>query len=164
MYMYIYIYIYIYFIIYIYIYIYICSIYIYIYIYICYLTLYTYIYTYIHTYVLFCPGHDGWWHRSALEAAHRIVTWNDGMPRHSCHILPFRPILWNRYLPPEPANTANNSPKSISEGGRIWQVCMIIVITVTVYCYHYYCYKLYHYHYCCYTQRAHSAWVWFGGG
>ena len=42
---------------------------------------------------------------------------------HSCHILPFQPILWNRYLPPEPANTAKHSPKSISEGGRIWQVC-----------------------------------------
>ena len=25
----------------------------------------------------------------------------------------------------EPANTAKHSPKSISEGGRIWQVCSI---------------------------------------
>ena len=41
---------------------------------------------------------------------------------HSCHILPFQPILWNKYFPPEPANTAKHSPKSISEGGRIWQV------------------------------------------
>ena len=42
--------------------------------------------------------------------------------RHSCHILPFQPILWNRHFPPEPANTAKHSPKAISEGGRIWQV------------------------------------------
>ena len=41
---------------------------------------------------------------------------------HSCHILPFQPILWKRYCPPEPANTARRSPKSISEGVRIWQV------------------------------------------
>ena len=32
---------------------------------------------------------------------------------HSCHILPFQPILWNRYFPPEPATTAKHSPKSI---------------------------------------------------
>ena len=42
---------------------------------------------------------------------------------HTCHILPFQPILWNRYFPPEPAKRAKHSPKSISEGGRIWQVC-----------------------------------------
>ena len=41
----------------------------------------------------------------------------------SCHILPFQPILGDKYFPPEPANTAKRSPKSISEGGRIWQVC-----------------------------------------
>ena len=41
---------------------------------------------------------------------------------HSCHILPFQPMLWNKYFPPEPAKTAKNSPRSISEGGRIWQV------------------------------------------
>ena len=41
---------------------------------------------------------------------------------HGCYILPFRPSLWNTYFPPEPANTAKHSPKSISEGGRIWQV------------------------------------------
>ena len=41
---------------------------------------------------------------------------------HSCHILHFQPILWNKDFPPEPANTAKHSPKSISEGGRIWQV------------------------------------------
>ena len=38
---------------------------------------------------------------------------------HICHILLFQPILWNKYFPPEPANTAKHSPKSISEGGRI---------------------------------------------
>ena len=41
---------------------------------------------------------------------------------HSCHILPSQPTLWNKCFPPEPANTAKRSPKSISEGGRIWQV------------------------------------------
>ena len=35
---------------------------------------------------------------------------------HSCHILPLQPILWNKYFPPEPANTAKHSPKSISAG------------------------------------------------
>ena len=40
---------------------------------------------------------------------------------HSCHILPFQPILWNKYFPPEPAKTAKHSPKSMSEEGRIWQ-------------------------------------------
>ena len=42
--------------------------------------------------------------------------------RHSCHILPFQPILWNNYFPPEPAKTAKRSPTFISEGGRWWQV------------------------------------------
>ena len=41
---------------------------------------------------------------------------------HICHVLPFQPLLWNRYVPSEPANTAKHSPQSISEGGRIWQV------------------------------------------
>ena len=41
---------------------------------------------------------------------------------HSCHILPFQPILWNKYFPPESAKTAKHSPKSNSEEGRIWQV------------------------------------------
>ena len=41
---------------------------------------------------------------------------------HGCHILPFRPILWNCFFPSEPAKTAQNNPKPISEGGRIWQV------------------------------------------
>ena len=35
------------------------------------------------------------------------------------------------HFPPEPAKTAKHSPTSISEGGRIWQVC---------YYYHYYYY------------------------
>ena len=35
---------------------------------------------------------------------------------HSCHILPFQPIVWSINFPPEPANTAKHSPKSISEG------------------------------------------------
>ena len=41
---------------------------------------------------------------------------------HSCHILPFQPILWNKYFPAEPANAAKHSQQLISEGGRIWQV------------------------------------------
>ena len=43
--------------------------------------------------------------------------------RHSCHILPFQPTLWNSYFPSEPVKPAKNSPPSISEGGRLWQVC-----------------------------------------
>ena len=42
---------------------------------------------------------------------------------HGCHILPFQPILWNRCFPSKSVKLAKNSPKSISEGGRIWQVC-----------------------------------------
>ena len=42
---------------------------------------------------------------------------------HSCHILPFQPILWNRCFPSELVKTTKISPKSISEGGRIWRVC-----------------------------------------
>ena len=45
-----------------------------------------------------------------------------GDDMHSCHILPFQPILWNSYFPPEPVKPAKNSPSSISEGGRLWQV------------------------------------------
>ena len=46
----------------------------------------------------------------------------DRVDGHSCHILPFQPILWDKYFPSEPVKTAQNSPKSISEGGRIWRV------------------------------------------
>ena len=46
-----------------------------------------------------------------------------GRRTQSCHILPFRPVLWNICFPSEPAKTASkNKPWSISEGGRIWQV------------------------------------------
>ena len=44
---------------------------------------------------------------------------------HSCHVLPFQPILWNRCFPSEPVKTAKHSPQSIPEGGRIWQVCLL---------------------------------------
>ena len=53
----------------------------------------------------------------------RIKASTKRQPRRSCHILPFQPILWNRDFPSEPSTTAENSPQSISEGGRIWQVC-----------------------------------------
>ena len=43
---------------------------------------------------------------------------------HSCHILPFQPILWNRHFLSKPAKTAQNSSKSISEGGRICHLCI----------------------------------------
>ena len=51
-----------------------------------------------------------------------VLAWSFGRATHSCHILPFQPLLRNRYVPSEPANTAKHSPQSISEGGRIWQV------------------------------------------
>ena len=41
---------------------------------------------------------------------------------HTCHILPFQPILWNRCFPSKSVKSAQNSPNSISEGGRIWRV------------------------------------------
>ena len=43
-------------------------------------------------------------------------------PEHTCHILPFQPILWNRCFLSKSVKSAQNSPKSISEWGRIWQV------------------------------------------
>ena len=41
---------------------------------------------------------------------------------HTCHILPFQPILCNRCFPSKSVKSAKRSPTSISEGGRIWQV------------------------------------------
>ena len=41
---------------------------------------------------------------------------------HTCHILSFQPILWNRCFQSKSVKSAQNSPKSISEGGRIWRV------------------------------------------
>ena len=38
------------------------------------------------------------------------------------HILPFQPILRGIYFRSGPAKTTPNSPQSISQGGRIWQV------------------------------------------
>ena len=52
--------------------------------------------------------------------------------KHSCHILPFQPILWNRYFPSEPAKTYKSNPQPISEGGRIWQVCWVIMLVDSV--------------------------------
>ena len=52
-----------------------------------------------------------------------LLSFMGDLPQgHSCHILPFQPILWNRCFPPEPVKATRNSPQSISEGGRIWQV------------------------------------------
>ena len=51
----------------------------------------------------------------------------------SCHSLPFQPILRNIDFLSELAKTYENSPRSISEGGRTWQVlpvevkCCIII-------------------------------------
>ena len=39
----------------------------------------------------------------------------------SCHILPFQPLMRNRYFPSEHLKAAPKRPESISEGGRIWQ-------------------------------------------
>ena len=102
--------------IYIYIYIYIWCIYIHIYIhiYIYIHIIYIYIYIYMYTHISRTPGPGSSWQR-----------WPTLCPGvvHGCHILPFQPILWSKYFPPEPAKTAKHSPKSISKGGRIWQVC-----------------------------------------
>ena len=63
---------------------------------------------------------------SPYITSHYLTFHNKLCTFHSCHILPFQPILWNKYVPPEPATTAKHSPKSISEGGRIWQVCVLL--------------------------------------
>ena len=59
-------------------------------------------------------------HCSVSMAGGRLVC----IP-HTCHILPFQPILWNIYFPPEPAKATKNSPQWISEGGIILQVCTL---------------------------------------
>ena len=99
--MYVYVYVYVYMYMYMYMYVYI----------------YIYVYTFMYNYIYICiererereRGHAG--QRAAAEPEVR---------GHGCHILPFQPILRSKYFPPEPANTAKHSPKSISEGGRIW--------------------------------------------
>ena len=53
--------------------------------------------------------------RYTLSRRHHVYN-------HTCHILPFQPILWNRCFPSKSVKSAQNSPKSISEGGRIWRV------------------------------------------
>ena len=85
----------------------------------------TYIYIYIYTwYIHMWPEGT----RTPWRTWRSAWSWTPprrkilGRPGHGCHILPFQQILWNEYLPSEPANTAKRSPKSISEGGRIWQV------------------------------------------
>ena len=55
---------------------------------------------------------------------HTQFRWTRARCCHTCHLLPFRPIPCSRYLLPEPVQRVKNSPKSISEGGRIWQVCI----------------------------------------
>ena len=117
----------------------------YIYIYIC---IHTYTYTY-NVYVhmicinsitctcIICPlswaSHASMYYGCALGGA------RPGPPSyHSCHILPFEPILWDRQFPPEPARTAKHSPKSISEGGRIWQVWLLLYYINCIYIVLYY--------------------------
>ena len=90
------IYIYIYMYIYIYIYIYLCMcIYIYIYIHIC-IYIYIYIYMYVHTYNM-CIYTMHKQHAVTLcrprLSLRTYVAVLGGMLRHSCHILPFQPIL-----------------------------------------------------------------------
>ena len=45
---------------------------------------------------------------------------------HTCHILPVQPIPWNRCFPSESVKSAQNGPESISEGSRIWRVCLFV--------------------------------------
>ena len=42
--------------------------------------------------------------------------------RFYCHLLPVQPILWSTYFLSEPVKTPRKCPRSISEGGKIWQV------------------------------------------
>ena len=59
------------------------------------------------------------------ELSKIITSYDSFQSPNTCHILPFQPILWNQYFPPQPAKAAKRSPKSISEGGRIWRVWMM---------------------------------------
>ena len=40
-----------------------------------------------------------------------------------CHQMP---LMWNRWFPSKSVKSFQNSPKSISEGGRIWQVGLLL--------------------------------------
>ena len=64
------------------------------------------------------------WHLYAnADTKAEMMMLGTVMATHTRHILPFQPILWNRCFPSEPVKTAQNSPSSISEGVRLWQVC-----------------------------------------
>ena len=67
-------------------------------------------------------GADGHAVLDLEEGVGHAAADDDLVDLHSCHILPFQLILSNRWLPSEPVKTTKNSPESISEGGRIWQV------------------------------------------
>ena len=88
-----------------------------------YICMYVYIYIYIVYYTIIL--HIITWYNTIVYVW--LVAFAEPVRppsfRHSCHILPFQPILWSKDFPPEPANAAKHSPKSISEGGRIWRVC-----------------------------------------
>ena len=49
---------------------------------------------------------------------------------HSCHILPFQPVLRNRRFPSEPVTSAQNSPKSISDMASICIIPRIITMII----------------------------------
>ena len=44
--------------------------------------------------------------------------WNRNLPtpNHSCHILPFQPILWNSFFPSEPAKPPRTAPNLFQRG------------------------------------------------
>ena len=132
-YIYIYIYVYLKYMLYMYIYanmhvgvcMYVC-IYIYIYIYIYMGVWYTYIYIYIYIYI----------HVGSLYMWRARALMHYAMIYHSCHILPFQPILRNKYFPSKPANTAKHSPKSISEGVEYGKYDAMIYYTLIYLCVH----------------------------
>ena len=83
----------------------------------------THIYIYIYIYTSYVASPRKTWRGARSDWARRRRPKSRRVYR-SFHILPFQPILFNRYLPSEPVKTAKNSPPSISEGGRLWQVCV----------------------------------------
>ena len=63
------------------------------------------------------------WTQNSLSSQHSPTRRSSVAKEiRTCHILPFQPILWNSYFPFWACKNSQNSPPSISDGGRLWQV------------------------------------------
>ena len=87
-----------------------------------YIYIYIYIYIHIYIYIYIYENEEAEGPRPGGSYSRPLRPLRKPRRDHSCHILPFQPILRNMYLSSEPVKTAKNSPPSISAAGRLWQV------------------------------------------